>query len=342
MPEMPTLPDISSYAGPVYMAVIVLELVLISMRRARGIYETRDASTSVFMGLGKVFFGILFSTTIYAGMYAFFLWVYQYAPIKWEFTLWAVLACLVLDDLRYYWVHRIQHRMRWGWANHVVHHSSQHYNLTTALRQPWFSFLAGTFVLKIPLILLGFHPGLIAFVASINLFYQFFIHTETVGKLPRPIEAVFNTPSHHRVHHGRNPRYLDANYAGILIIWDKMFGTFVPEMEEEPVQYGLVNNIGTFNPFRVAVHEYVAIFKDVAQPGLSLWQRFCYIFAPPGWSHDGARKSSTAIKADYVAANPHLAHTPGLRLPKSHRPISDDAVQQPATGSGEGSSGAAF
>jgi sterol desaturase/sphingolipid hydroxylase (fatty acid hydroxylase superfamily) len=321
MPQMPDLPDISSFAGPIYILFIVIEIVLITIGRARGLYETRDASTSVLMGLGNVISGIVFAGTVYAGMYALLFWFYQFAPVKWEFSLWAVLACLVLDDFKYYWSHRIQHRMRWGWANHVVHHSSQHYNLTTALRQPWFSFAAGTFVLAIPLVLLGFHPGMLAFVGSINLFYQFFIHTETVGKLPAPIEAVFNTPSHHRVHHGRNPRYLDSNYAGIFIIWDKMFGTFVPEQEDDPVEYGIIHNLGTFNPLRVAVHEYVSIFKDLARPGLSLWQRFCYAFAPPGWSHDGSRKGSEQIKADYLAKHPELRHTPGLKTaPKMQQP----------------------
>ncbi|MCI5043114.1 MAG: sterol desaturase family protein [Aquisalinus sp.] len=312
MPEMPDLPKVEEFAGPIYMVLILLEIFLITGKRAKGIYETRDATVSVAMGLGSAVVPLLVGGAFLAGIYAILFWFYQFAPFKWEFTIWAFLACFLLDDLRYYWSHRFSHTIRWGWANHVIHHSSQHYNLSTALRQPWFSFTTGFFVLKIPLVLLGFHPAMIAFAGSVNLLYQFFIHTETVGRLHPWIESVFNTPSHHRVHHGRNPRYLDANYAGVLIVWDKMFGTFVPEDDSEPVRYGIIKSLGTFNPLRVATHEYVAIGQDISQRGLSLKQRLAYIFAPPGWSHDGSRKRSRALKADFVQKYPELAGQPGL------------------------------
>ena len=162
------------------------------------------------------------------------------------------------------------------------HHSSQHYNLTTALRQTWTYTFTFMMVVRAPLILLGFHPAMVLFVGGLNLIYQFWIHTEAIGKLPRWIEAVMNTPSHHRVHHGRNARYLDCNYAGVFIIWDRMFGTFVPELEDERVDYGLVHNLGTFNPLRVAFHEWVGIFKDMTQSGLTLRERILYAVAPPG------------------------------------------------------------
>ena len=123
---------------------------------------------------------------------------------------------------------------------------------------------------------------------------------------------MLNTPSHHRVHHGTNPQYLDANYAGILIIWDKMFGTFVPEDSETEIHYGLVQNVGTYNPIKIAFTEMWSAVKDVAKPGISISARLKYLFAPPGWSHDGSRKTSVQIKADYVAQNPHLSGVPGL------------------------------
>jgi len=153
-------------------------------------------------------------------------------------------------------------------------------------------------VLRAPLILLGFSPEMVLFVGGINLVYQFWIHTEAIGKLPRWFEAVMNTPSHHRVHHGRNPKYLDTNYAGVFIIWDKMFGTFQPE--EETPDYGLVQNLGTFNPLRVAFHEWAGMLKDILGPNLTLKQRFSYALKPPGWSHDGSRKTSDQIKADHA------------------------------------------
>jgi hypothetical protein len=163
-----------------------------------------------------------------------------------------------------------------------------------------------------PLAYIGFHPALIAFVASLNLVYQFFLHTQSVGRLPAWIEAVFNTPSHHRVHHARNPRYLDANYAGTLIVWDKLFGTFVPELDRDPPEFGLVKNINTYNPFTVALGEYAAIARDVVKRGPSLADRWRYIFAPPGFSHDGSRDTSHSIKAAYLRANPAEAGTDGL------------------------------
>lgn len=121
-----------------------------------------------------------------------------------------------------------------------------------------------------------------------------------------------NTPSHHRVHHGSNPRYLDSNYAGTLIIWDKLFGTFVPEQDHDPVRFGLVRDLGTFNPLRIAFHEFVGIAKDQVQRGLSLRDRFLYLFGPPGWSHDGSRDDTDKIKAAFLRRNPEQAGTPGL------------------------------
>jgi hypothetical protein len=168
------------------------------------------------------------------------------------------------------------------------------------------------FIRQVPLVLLGFHPAVIAFVYGFNLSYQFWIHTEAIGKMWKPVELIFNTPSHHRVHHATNPRYLDANFAGTLIIWDRLFGTFVEELPEDMPRYGIVRNIGTFNPVRVAFHEWVGMLKDVFGPGLSLRQRLMYMAAPPGWSHDGSRKTSEDLKADYVRLHPEEAGKPGL------------------------------
>ena len=164
-----------------------------------------------------------------------------------------------LDDFAYYWFHRISHEVRLFWASHVVHHSSQYFNLSTALRQTWVPMTY--FPFWMPIALLGYPPYMILTMQAVSLMYQFWIHTERIGKLPRPIEFVFNTPSHHRVHHGANDIYLDRNYGGILIIWDRLFGTF--QGEEEQVRYGLTKNIHTFRPFRVAFHEYQAMWRDV-------------------------------------------------------------------------------
>jgi hypothetical protein len=155
------------------------------------------------------------------------------------------------------------------------------------------------------------------FQKGLNLVYQFWIHTEAVGRLPRPIEALFNTPSHHRVHHARNPRYLDANYAGTLIIWDRLFGSFIAEQDADPAVYGLTRNLGTFNPLRIAFHEWFAIGKDLWR-GPDFKARWGYLFGPPGWSHDGSRKTSTVIRAEWIGrGEPALlgALPPRPRLP---------------------------
>lgn len=300
--------DVTLLAVPLYLLAIMIELVAVRYWHRKGEFETRDALTSLLMGTGNVVAGLLLGFVSVTAL----LWVWQFRFFDLGLHWWVFVAAFIFDDLRYYWYHRIAHRVRWVWAEHVNHHSSQHYNLTTALRQSWTGQITGMFILQVPLVLLGFHPAVIAFVYGFNLIYQFWIHTEAIGKMWKPVELIFNTPSHHRVHHATNPRYLDANFAGTLIIWDRLFGTFVEELPEDMPRYGIVRNIGTFNPVRVAFHEWVGMLKDVFGPGLSLRQRLMYMAAPPGWSHDGSRKTSENLKADYVRLHPEEAGKPGL------------------------------
>lgn len=308
MPITNPFPDVTQLSIPLFVGAILLELFLIRKIHSRGDYETRDTLTSLLMGTGNVVAGLL------TGFVAFGVlsWAWQFRVADWGMSALAVLVCFIVDDLRYYVYHRIAHRSRWVWAEHINHHSSQHYNLSTALRQSWTGTLTGMFVLRIPLVILGFHPYLILFVGGLNLVYQFWIHTEAINKMWGWFEYVFNTPSHHRVHHATNPRYLDANYAGTLIIWDRVFGTFVEERPEDAPKYGLVSNIATFNPFRIAFHEWVAMAKDAFGPGLALRERFLYLFAPPGWSHDGSRSTTQSLKAAFVEQNPSEAGKQGL------------------------------
>ncbi|MEL6345406.1 MAG: sterol desaturase family protein [Myxococcota bacterium] len=305
--DIPDLPKVTILAIPMFITLIVIELT-VSRWLARNSFETRDTAASLTMGIGNVITDMMFGF-IGAGV---LMWASQLAIFDIGYSIPIVVACFLLDDLRFYWGHRISHESRWFWSAHVTHHSSQHYNLSTALRQPWTGQFTGLILLRVPLVVLGFHPVIVAFVGSINLVYQFWIHTEYIHKLPRPIEWIFNTPSHHRVHHATNPRYLDANYAGTLIIWDRLFGTFVPEQDDAPVRYGLVHNIGTFNPIRIALHELVGIGQDVIRPGLTVVQRLGYVFGPPGWSHDGSRMTSAQIKSAAVERRPQLAGRPGL------------------------------
>lgn len=189
-----------------------------------------------------------------------------------------LLKAMVLWDFLYYWNHRWMHEVRLFWGNHVAHHNGRRYNLSTALRQPWSPFLMSW--VYWPMSLLGFRTRTIAKAAQLNLLYQYWIHTEAIAKLPEPVEAILNTPSHHRVHHGANPQYLDRNYGGILIVWDKLFGTFEPERRR--VRYGLTTNIETNNPVRAAYHEMGAIARDVAG-ARNTAERVKYVFGRPGW-----------------------------------------------------------
>jgi sterol desaturase/sphingolipid hydroxylase (fatty acid hydroxylase superfamily) len=292
---VPDLANPVDYAIPAFVALVALEM-LWARRRAPEKYEPRDTLTSLAFGLGSTVSGLLVGGIILAVS----LWTYQYRPVTIPWTWWAWIAAFVLDDLAYYWFHRTAHRVRWFWASHVNHHSSQHYNLSTALRQTWTGFFALSFVFRLPLNLIGFHPAMLAFVAGINLIYQFWIHTEAIGRFPRWFEAVMNTPSHHRVHHATNPRYLDANYAGVFIIWDRMFGSFVPEVDDEPIRYGIVRQLGTFSLLYSVFHEWIGIGKDLwAAP----WRhKLSYLLREPGWSHDGSRDTSDMLRARWQAS----------------------------------------
>lgn len=195
----------------------------------------------------------------------------------------ATLGAIVAWDFIYYWNHRMMHETRWLWAIHVVHHSSEHYNLSTALRQP-VGDAFGAFIPMGALSLLGFSPDVVETARGVNLLYQYWIHTETVPKLG-PFEEVFNTASHHRVHHGSNRKYLDRNHGSILILWDRLFGTFEREDEAEPVIYGLTKNIHTYNPLRIATHEHRDILRDVARS--ENWaDRLGFVFRGPGWAYE--------------------------------------------------------
>ena len=306
-------PDIIAYAVPAFLVLVIIEIVAARLT-GRGRYEARDSAASLIMGFGSQIAPLLGGLTVIG---AVFLAAYQFRLTTIPNTWQAVLACLVLDDFRYYWFHRISHERRWFWASHVVHHSSQHYNLTTALRQTWTGNILASILFKTPLVFIGFDPAMVAFVGAISLLYQFWIHTELIDRMG-PFEWIFNTPSHHRVHHATNPKYLDANYAGILIIWDRMFGTFIPEDAAEKPRYGIIKNLGTFNPLTISFHEWIGIAKDVRK-ARSLKEVLGYTFGPPGWSPDGSRLTSAMIKERWARAHGEI---PG--------PAAETAAVQPA------------
>ncbi len=289
--------DLIVYAIPAFLALLAVEYFSFRVAAREDLvgYESQDTRASLSMGVGNVIINAgwkLVVLVIFAGLY-------ELTPLRIpEEAVWAWVLLFFLDDFAYYWFHRISHEVRLFWASHVVHHSSQHFNLSTALRQTWVPMTY--FPFWMPIALLGYPPWMIFTMQAVSLMYQFWIHTERIERLPRPIEFVFNTPSHHRVHHGANDIYLDKNYAGILIIWDRMFGTF--QGEEERVQYGLTKNINTFRPFRVAFHEYRAMWGDVK--AADRWRhRLGYIFGGPAWQPGKGR----GLAHDEHASYEHVA-----------------------------------
>jgi sterol desaturase/sphingolipid hydroxylase (fatty acid hydroxylase superfamily) len=210
-----------------------------------------------------------------------------------------LLAAVTVWDFIYYWSHRMQHESRYMWAIHVVHHSSERYNLSTALRQPVADAL-GTFPPQGAVCLLGIRPELVATARGVNLLYQYWIHTDAIRKLG-PFERLFNTPSHHRVHHGANREYIDRNHGSNFNVWDKLFGTFEPEVE--PVVYGLTKNIETFDPVRIATHEHRDILRDVAHS--KTWrERLSYVVRGPGWAYEQHRRRGDTARVTALEAAP--------------------------------------
>ena len=293
-----TLRDPVTYAIPFFILFIVLEALSLrfledepSERRYKG-YERNDSRASILMGLGSLFFtgGARVAALLgYAVLYE--LSPLRIDPSKW----WSWVYAILIVDLLFYTEHRAAHRVRILWAAHQAHHNSQHFNLSTAVRQkwnPWWELLVWT-----PLPLLGMPPWMIFTAFSVNLIYQFGVHTEKIDRMWRPIEFVFNTPSHHRVHHASDKEYLDKNYAGILIIWDRMFGSYAEEVKRPT--YGLTKNVDSFNPIKLQYHEYGAIVRDVRK-ARSWREKLGYIFAPPGWAP--AESSLVESTSEPVAA----------------------------------------
>lgn len=289
--QIQELPNLIHYAIPFFVITIIIEVIL-TVKVKLADYEFKDAMTSITMGLGNVIIGLFTKVLILA----FFTFLYQFKIFTIPFVWWSWILLFFAEDFVYYWNHRIAHESRLFWASHVVHHSSEKYNLSTALRQTW-SGSFYTFIFWAPLALLGFHPLMILMQMSISLLYQYWIHTELIDKMPKWFEAIFNTPSHHRVHHATNPQYLDRNHAGILIIWDRLFGTFEPEIEK-PV-YGLVSNINTYNPIKIAFVEWCNMLTDVFTSKTSFGKRMLYFLKPPGWRHDGSGKLSGDLRKEW-------------------------------------------
>ena len=279
---------------PLYLVVIGLEL-FISKLRKQDTYSLKDTAQNIYFMLLNGGLDLLFRV-ISIGLVLTFVYANRITePILQPWLYWIVL--LVFEDFMYYWLHRVDHYCRLFWATHVTHHSSPKFNFTVGFRSSVMEPLY-RFIYFIPIAWLGFQPVDIAFIYAVTQTWGILVHTEKINKLGL-LEYFLVTPSHHRVHHGSNPKYLDRNLGMFLIIWDKLFGTFQPELPAEkyqPIRYGLTKPLDKEDPLHIVVHEWKSIGTDLGKKGLSLSQRWNYLFGPPGWSHDGSRRTSSELR----------------------------------------------
>ena len=280
-------------ATPVFIAVTLWEYLKI--RHDPRLMNVPEAIRNFALGAGYQVTELLFAGLIAFPVYAL---CYHYRLLELELN-WATGFLSFLGvDFCFYWMHRASHRMRWFWAAHVVHHSSERMNFSTAMRQNATNIFNGMWIFYLPMALIGFNPVWIGIAYAFSLVYQFFVHTTLVGHLPIWVEFLFNTPSHHRVHHGRNPEYIDRNYGGTLIIWDRLFGTFVPESDSNPPEYGITRQIHSNNLIVLWTHEYVDMFRDMARPG-SLLSRLQHLWNPPEWQRPAPQNNNKDAGRDH-------------------------------------------
>ena len=272
---------------PFLIAAVVFEVVfyLYVQRRA---YPWKEMASSIVIYLARMPLRLV--TPIATTPVILFLWSHRIATIPLD-SAWGLALLFLGTEFAYYWTHRMGHEVRWMWASHVVHHTPEQIHLASAFRIGVTEFVSGNWLFRLPLYFLGLDPLAVAAMMTINLFYQFWLHTDLIGKLG-PVEWVFNTPSHHRVHHASNPEYLDRNYGGILIVWDRLFGTFAGEQTDRPLVYGLVHPIGSLNPVRVLFNEWIVMAQDVA--GARTWRaRLAQLFGRPANSLAASAASPT-------------------------------------------------
>lgn len=273
---------------PIYILVIGAEL-LFSYIHEKKYYSTKGIFANVYLSALNFSLDILVRGVCLFVLNYFY--QFKFTEIQNPIAYWTVL--LIAQDFMFYWLHRVDHYCRLFWAVHVTHHSSEEFNLTVGFRSSVFQPLY-RFIYFIPLSLFGFKGIDIMFIYAATQIYGILIHTKTVGKLGL-LEWFLSTPSHHRVHHASNVKYLDKNMGMVLIIWDRLFGTFQEEDKNEQVVYGLTENIKTYHPLKMVFHEWISIGKDLRKPS-SVRAKFMYVFGPPGWSHDGSKKTARQLR----------------------------------------------
>ncbi|MGB3546385.1 MAG: sterol desaturase family protein [Saprospiraceae bacterium] len=270
------LPPVIIWAIPVMFTLTVLEWWL-RRKQADHHYDEKDALAAASVGIGNLISSALVKAAMFGVILFFYNLVPWYIPITW----WGYILCFCVIDFFRYWAHRVAHEQRMWWATHVTHHSSEQYNFTVSFRLSWTQHIKVVFF--IPVALMGFDPFLFFICNQLAVLYQFWLHTEMIDKCWKPIEFFFVTPSHHRVHHGTNPQYMDKNYGSSFVIWDRIFGTFEPEGEK--VIYGISTPVNSYNPVTLVFHEWVDIVKDMrTYPHPRSWWRI--LFGGPGMSLD--------------------------------------------------------
>lgn len=297
---------------PIYILVIGAE-ILFSHLQVRKYYTLKDTVINVYLCVVNSGIDLIFRLFYVVVLWKFFQYHILDLSSK-PFLYWPML--FLLEDITFYLEHRVDHYCRFFWAVHVTHHSSDEFNLTTGFRSSVFQPLY-RFLYFIPLVLLGFKPIDIVFMYSLTQIYGILVHTRYVYKMPSWFEAIFVSPSHHRVHHASNTRYLDKNMGMVLIVWDKLFGTFQSELQEDPIKYGLVKPVEQPTHLtQVIFHEWRSLGKDLRR-NLPLIVKLKYIFNPPGWSHDGSTKTASQLRKELFES-------------ESNFPQSQTTVRRPA------------
>lgn len=278
---------------PLYLIIIGAE-ILLSNYRHRKLYSFRDTLTNIYLMLLNGGIDLLFRAVYLVILQ--YCWVHRWITVTNLFSYWFLL--LLAEDFLYYWLHRWDHEIRLFWAVHVTHHSSEKMNFTVGFRSSVFQPLY-RFIYFIPLALFGFKPVDIVLMYSATQIWGIFVHTELIGKMGW-LEYILVTPSHHRVHHASNPKYLDRNMGMFLIVWDQLFGTFQPELDPadyQPRKYGLTKPLEKTGPVDIVFHEWAAIRQDLGRRDVGWRDKWQYVFGPPGWSHDGSRMTSQQLRA---------------------------------------------
>jgi sterol desaturase/sphingolipid hydroxylase (fatty acid hydroxylase superfamily) len=274
---MPITGQMFWIAAPIFLLLVSLEIFCFHRNRLTG-YSWRESLTTIGIGLGHKVSGLFCFSFIALAMS--WIWDHRLFDITLNHIGWIALLFIAVE-FNYYWYHRFSHTIRWMWASHCVHHSPIEFNILASFRLSWTSTISGDFLLFLPLVWLGFQPAAIGSMLAFNLLYQSWVHTELIPKLG-PLDQILNTPSNHRVHHASNEIYLDKNYGGVLMIFDKLFGTYATEEENSRCYYGLVTPVESVNPIWIAFHEWISMATDLTR-SRNFLEAVNYLFGHPGW-----------------------------------------------------------